>query len=78
MAAHRPIWATAKDIGKAWRPMNYAARPYWEAMLNISSPDDSFHAETGRAMCWYFLSNAGSWRGPEAKALKAELKEVLK
>jgi hypothetical protein len=25
----------------------------------------------------YFLANAGTWRGPDAKRIKAELKEMV-
>ena len=63
---------------KDWKNVNYAARPYLEAMYSLSSIDDSYGFDSGRGVVAYFLSNAASWRGDVAKAVKAELKRRLK
>jgi hypothetical protein len=38
---------------------------------------DHYYADDARSIVIYFLSNASSWRGPVAKAVKAELKRRL-
>ena len=55
----------------------FAARPYLEAMACIETPDDSYGYESGRSIVTYFLANASTWRGPDAKRIKAELKKLL-
>lgn len=72
--APRPISAIARDIRKAWPKPYFGAVPYLNAMLQIESANDAFYEEDGRTQIIYFLGNATSFRGPEAKALKAELK----
>lgn len=54
------------------------AWPYLEAMLQLNSVKEDFYHDSGRSVVLYFLSNATSWTGPNAKRLKAELKEMLK
>jgi len=74
----RPIYEIAKDIRKAWGPkVNYAAKPYLDAMRELSSINDKYMYDTGKSIVLYFLSNASTFRGEEAKALKAELKALV-
>lgn len=40
--------------------------------------DDKYGADDARGIVLYFLSNATAWRGPVARAVKAELKGMLK
>jgi hypothetical protein len=72
----RKICVIARDIYKHWPKVNYAAKPYLDAMLNLSDINDTYYLDSGRSMVLYFLANAGTWRGPEAKAIKAELKAL--
>lgn len=65
------VWA---DWGEK---VNYAARPYLEAMDTISSIDEMYYYDTADSVVRYFLSNATTWRGETAKAVKAELKRRL-
>jgi hypothetical protein len=63
--------------------VNYAARPYLEAMTEMvnSGRDpvrDPYYADSAGQVVMYFLSNASSWRGETAKAVKAEMKRRLK
>ena len=75
----RSLGRIALEIYKDWGDkVNFAAKPYLRDMLHLHSVDDEWYAETGRHIVIYFLSNAGSWRGEKAKAIKAELKEMLK
>lgn len=74
----RKIYEVARDIRRAWgAKVNYAAKPYLDAMLSIDGPNDSYGADSAKSVVLYFLGNAASFRGPEAKALKAELKSIV-
>ncbi len=73
---NRPIYEIAKDIRKAWPNVHYAARPYLNAMGTISGPSDLYGIDDAKSIVIYFLGNARTFKGPEAKALKAELKKV--
>jgi len=33
----RPVREIAREIRKCWHPVNYAAKPYLEAMLSLDS-----------------------------------------
>ena len=71
----RPISQIAADIRKAWgAKVNYAAKPYLDAMAQLNGIDDKYGADDARSIIAYFLCNASTFRGPEAKLLKAELK----
>ena len=76
--AVRPLWQVAEDIRKDWRPVNYAAKPYLDAMSELDSIHDSYGADSAVGVVAYFLTNASSWRGPVAAAIKAELKGMAK
>ncbi len=74
----RPIYEIANDIRYHWKNVNYAAKPYLEAMYGISDINEMYYADTAKSVVLYFLSNAASFRGEDARRLKAELKEMLK
>ena len=61
-----------------WKPVNYAAKPYLEAMTSLQSVKDNYGMDSGYSVIAYFLSNASQWKGDTAKAVKAELKKRLK
>lgn len=73
----RPLHEIARDISKHWPKVNYAAKPYLEAMSSLNSIDDNYYHDTARSVVLYFLSNAATWRGEDAKRIKAELKSML-
>jgi hypothetical protein len=74
----RAICVIAKDIKAAWgAKVNYAAKPYLDAMMFLDKPGDSYGCDDAKSIVLYFLSNASSFRGEAAKALKAELKSVV-
>lgn len=64
-------------IRKDWPNEYFAAVPYLDAMLSLDNVDSAYGADTGRSIVTYFLSNAATYRGPVAKAIKAELKRRL-
>lgn len=72
----RPLYVIARDIYKVWPKVNYAAKPYLEAMADLTSIEDKYGYDNARSIVLYFLSNASSFRGDEAKALKLELKSI--
>ena len=74
----RPLSQIAKEIHQDWQNVNYAAKPYLEAMSTLNSINDKYYMDTGYSVVAYFLSNASSWRGPKAKEIKAELREMMK
>lgn len=73
----RSISTIARDIIKAWPKVNFAAKPYLEAMGSLDKITDPYFGEDARSVVTYFLGNASSFRGEQAKALKAELKALL-
>jgi len=73
----RPIYAIAKDIRSNWSKVNYAAEPYLEAMEELTNISDMFMHDTAQSVVRYFLSNASSFRGEDAKRIKLELKAML-
>lgn len=72
----RKIYEIAQEIQQDWEKVNYAAWPYLEAMLTLSSIEDNYYLDSGKSVVLYFLSNAGSWRGETARRVKKELKEI--
>lgn len=74
----RSLSEIACEIRKEWPNVNYAARPYLDAMRSLSSVNDSYGFDDGKTIVIYFLANAGTWRGEAAKRIKAELKEMIK
>lgn len=74
----RPLYVIAREIRQDWINVNYAAKPYLDAMSSLYSVQDYFAYDSGESVVLYFLSNAGSWRGDTAKRIKAELKAMVK
>ena len=73
---NRSIRSIALDIRREWAKVNYAAKPYLEAMLELNSINDKYYNDSAKSIVLYFLSNAASFRGERAKVLKAELKAL--
>lgn len=76
MNANRPLSQIAREIKADWKNVNYAAKPYLDAMAGLNSIDDNYYCDSGKSVVLYFLANASSWRGEKAKAVKAELKKL--
>jgi hypothetical protein len=74
----RPLHEIAKEIRADWKSVNYAARPYLEAMGDLDKITDNYGQDDARSIVRYFLTNASSWRGPKAKEIKAELTKMVK
>lgn len=69
-------------IRKDWRAQGkgiyFGAKPYLEAMDCLQSVSDNYGLDSGRSMVAYFLSNAQTWKGETAKAIKKELNKRIK
>jgi hypothetical protein len=65
----------AAIIKADWKKPYFAAVPYLNALTQLNTVNDRFYAEDAHGIVLYFISNAGTWRGPIAKAVKAELKK---
>jgi hypothetical protein len=76
--SHRSLSEIAKEIRQDWQKVNYAAKPYLDAMRTLDSIHDSYYQDDAESIVRYFLSNATSWRGDVAKRVKKELNMMLK
>jgi len=65
----------AREVRKHWKKVYFGAVPYLEAMETMRSVDDDYGCDSGRDIVARFLSNANSFRGPVARAIKDELKK---
>lgn len=74
----RPIHEIARDIIRHWPNVYFGAKPYLGAMRYLATVNDHYGMDTGDSVVRYFLSNATTWRGDTARAIKAELKAHLK
>lgn len=70
----------AREIKQTWKNVYFGAVPYLNAMLEINSSDKhaKYWFETAEDIVPYFLANAQTWRGEDARRIKAELKSMLK
>lgn len=74
----RPIKVIAREIYKVWQNPYFGAKPYMEAMLSLETKNDWYYEDRGSYIVNYFLANASTFRGEDAKRLKAELKAAIK
>ena len=74
----RRISEIARDIRQHWPKVHFAAKPYLDAMAMLGTMKDTYGQDSAESVVVYFLSNARSWRGPDAQRIKAELNGMLK
>ena len=72
------IHEIAYEISKDWKKVAYSAKPYLEAMYSLENINDKYGLDSGKSIVAYFLSNASTWKGEVAKAIKKELNLRLK
>jgi hypothetical protein len=65
------------DYPKAGDEREYAGA-YVVPMLALNKITDSYFLDSGASVVRYALANLTSWRGEKARAIKAELREMLK
>lgn len=78
IVAARPLSTIAREIRRAWPRVYFGAAPYLDAMSALNSINDNYYHDDARGIVRYFLANAATFKGDAAKALKAELKTLLK
>lgn len=79
MDKKRTFQRIANDIKSTWLNVYFGAVPYLEAMLTLDTtdPNASYYYDKAGDIVRYFLANAKTFRGADAKRLKAELKSML-
>lgn len=73
-----PIAQLANLCIRDWKKPSPHATPYLSAMLTLGDMSGSYGCDSAKSIVLYFLSNAASWRGEVAKAVKAELNRRCK
>ena len=77
---HRRLSDIASEVLETWRHNHVdhpRARPHVEAMLSLNRVTENYGPDTGRSVVLYFLTNAQAWRGPTARRIKSELRQIL-
>ena len=74
----RSIDTIARDISRDWTKPYFGAVPYLDAMRSLQTIGDKYYYDDAESVVRYFLANATSWKGETARAIKAELKTLLK
>lgn len=73
----RSISAIAREIKQTWSKPYFGAAPYISAMLDLQTLSDKFGMDSARSIINFFLANASTWRGDDAKRIKQELKKLV-
>jgi hypothetical protein len=68
----------AHAIAKDWTNVSPYAADYLNAMKEIRNVDDNYYADSAKSVILYFLANASSYRGENARSYKALLKDMVK
>ena len=74
----RSLSTIAHDIRIDWVKPYFGAVPYLDAMETLNTIRDTYYYDDASDIVRYFLANATSWKGDTARAIKAELKAMLK
>ena len=74
----RSLSTIANDIRADWAKPYFGAVPYLDAMETLNTIRDSYYYDDASDIVRYFLANATTWKGETARAIKAELKAMLK
>jgi hypothetical protein len=73
----RPIYKIALEISQLWQKPYFGAVPYLQAMRMLSTITDKYGEDSASSIVNYFLANAQTWRGEDARRIKAELNAML-
>lgn len=74
----RSLCEIASEIRKLWKNPYFGAVPYLDAMQSLNSINDNYYVDSAKSIVIYFLSNANTWKGPDARRIKQELKDMVK
>ncbi len=75
---HRPLYVIAADIRANWPKPYFGAVPYIFALRHLNQITEPYGLDSGTSIVAYFLANAATWRGSEARRIKQELRDILK
>lgn len=73
----RNIYEVADEIRHLWKKPYFGAVPYIEAMQSLSDKNSMYGCDDATNIITYFLANATTWRGEDARRIKAELKAII-
>ena len=74
---NRPLSVIAREIRADWKNVNFAAKPYLDAMATMGDVRENYYFDSGSSVVLYFLANANSWRGETARRVKGELRKMV-
>lgn len=74
---HKPLHKIAAEIQDQWPKVSPQAQPHLTAMHALTRITDVYGLDTAESVVRYFLANAGAWRGPKARDIRFELREIL-
>jgi hypothetical protein len=77
MTTQRPLYSIASDVRAHWPKVYFGAEPYLAAMSALEDIEEYYGLDSADSIVRYFLANAGTWRGEDARRIKAELKGML-
>lgn len=72
----RPLYKIAAEIRRTWKNINPCALEYLNAMASLGSINDGYYFDSAHEIVLRFLSWANTWRGEDARRIKAELKQM--
>lgn len=73
----RSLGTIAREISRTWAKPYFGAKPYLDAMRCLDHITDTYGYDSGASVVRYFLANASTWRGEDARRIKTELKQLL-
>ena len=78
----RRLSTIAQEIRAVWsrigKGIYFGAVPYLDAMATLGTIDEHYGCDPAQDIVLYFLANATTFRGDDAKRLKLELKAIAK
>lgn len=77
---NRTFAEIGREIKTLWKKPYFGAVPYIDALcqINSSNKDALYLSETAEDIVPYALANMQTWRGEDARRIKAELKSMIK
>lgn len=73
----RPLHEIARDIRAHWPKPYSGAEPYIRALEALDKITETYGYDRASDIVRRFLVNAQTWRGEDARRIKAELKGML-
>jgi hypothetical protein len=74
----RPLYEIGREIKRVWGKVYFGAVPYLDALCTLQDKNDTYGCDSAESIVIYFLGNASTFKGDDAKRLKEELKAAIK